>query len=296
MYWRRKYETRAGKYIEEYHTRMDYTRGEKRHPREKKTPESKEKVNQRNREKKVQLLLMNNFGEGDYYATLTYRREDRPPDMKTAKEHLARAMRIIKREYRKAGEEVRWISNIEKGSRGGWHIHLAINRIPDTDLILARAWRKDHGGVHTTLLYEEGGFRKLASYFAKRPEGEEGEEKKEHGYSRSRNLVMPKGEKKQIVRWNTWKDDIRVPKGYILDKGSVYDGVDSMGFPYRRYVLLATEERRKEIAARGASVRGSVKRRAKKNRKNGSVRSGSKKPGRKAAGHADGGGGAGGDL
>lgn len=295
MYWRRKYETRAGRYVEEYHTRRDYPRGERRRPKKKATPESKEKVNQRNREKTIQLLMMNNFTEGDYYATLTYRKENRPKDMKEAKEHMAKAMRIIKREYRKAGYELKWISNIEKGSRGGWHIHLALNRIPDTDLILTRAWRTEHGGVHTTLMYEDGGFRKLASYFAKRSD-EDNEGKREHGYSRSRNLVMPKEEKKQIVRWDTWKDEIKAPKGYVLDKESVFEGEDSLGFPYRRYVLLATEERRKEIAARGSPVCGGVKRRAKKNRKNGSIRPGSKKSGRKASGHADGSGEAGGDI
>ena len=280
-YSRKTYITPVGKYVEEYHTGRNCPKGGKRGPKKVRTPEEIQKNNQRIKERNIQLLLMNNFMENDYFATLTYRKENRPSDMKEAKEDMAKAIRVIRREYQKAGEELKWICNIEKGSRGGWHIHLAINRIQDTDIILAKAWRDIHGGVHTTLLYEQGGFRKLANYFAKRQQDEDKEDKQESGYSRSRNLEMPKVEKKEIKRWDTWKESIREPKGYVLDKESVEEGYTRMGYPYRRYLLMAQEGRRRNGSP---PVRGGVKRSAQKVPKKGGLRAGSRRKGRKASG------------
>lgn len=84
----------------------------------------------------------------------------------------------------------------EIGSRGGVHHHLVINRIPDADLIMRKAWEK--GGVHIDLLYDEGGLRKLAEYLSKTPDGEN--KLKESRYSCSRNLKIPVAEVKVYKR------------------------------------------------------------------------------------------------
>ena len=272
-YCRNIYRTPVGMYVEQYHSGRAAPRGEKRRPKKERTKEEIEKNNQRVREKNIQLLLMNNFQKNDYFATLTYRKEKRPPDMKTAKKELAAALRVIRREYRKRDTELKWICNIEKGSRGGWHIHLCLNRIRDTDIILRKAWEQEQGGVHTTLLYEEGGFRMLAGYFSKQAPEDEKTGKRDSGYSRSRNLDLPKPEKKVIRRWDTWKDEIKVPEGYYLDKESVQEGYNRAGYPYRRYVLLATEERRKKDVG-SAPVRRGRKHNTKKKAKKNNVRAG----------------------
>lgn len=73
---------------------------------------------------------------------------------------------FCKKEYKKRGQELRWIRNIECTPSGNWHIHVVLNRIPDTDLIIAAAWK--HGKVRNKqLLYEKGEFRKLAQYVTK---------------------------------------------------------------------------------------------------------------------------------
>lgn len=269
-YSRKTYDTPMGRYVEEYHTGRTPPKGEKRKRKEERTKEEIEKNNRRIRERNIQLLLMNNFRENDYFATLTYRKEERPPDMKAAKADMAKCIRALRREYAKRGEELKWVYNIERGSRGGWHIHMCINRIRDTDIILKKAWTK--GGTHTTLLYEQGGFRQLAGYISKQTDNDEPEQK-ENGYSRSRNLQMPEPKTKKIRRWDTWKDDIKVPKGFILDKDSVQEGYTGTGYPYRRYVLLASEERRK-AGAGGTPLRGSGNSRSKKKKTKGDVRAG----------------------
>lgn len=129
--------------------------------------EQVEKQNQWQKEKKARIRLMEYFDENDYFSTLTYRIEERPPDMATAKTDFAEAMKIIRREYKKRGKELRWIRNIEVGTRGAWHVHIVINRIEDTDLILKKAWQ--HGKVVNQLMYEAGGFQKLAAYITKTP-------------------------------------------------------------------------------------------------------------------------------
>ena len=263
-YFRRTYETPVGKYVEEFHSRRNYPQGEKRGKREKPTAEEAEKSNQRRREKNATLLLMNNFRRGDYFATLTY--EKRPEDMETVKADLKKLLRFLRREYKKKDRELLWICNVERGPKGGWHIHLALNRIEGTDLLLQKAWDKGH--VNATLMYEEGGFRKLGEYLSKQADRGEGG-KRESWFSRSRNLAMPKMEKKEIRRWVTWKDKIREPKGYILDKESVIEDNTKDGYPYRRYILLPAERRKDDDSK---PVRGRVKRRARKDDKGDSLR------------------------
>ena len=63
---------------------------------------------------------------------LTYKKDKRPPDMETAKMHLAQAMRKVREKYKKAGKKMRWMANIEVGTKGAWHIHFVIKEVGDT--------------------------------------------------------------------------------------------------------------------------------------------------------------------
>ena len=236
-YVKKYWNTPLGKVVEEYHSAAGPPRGgrgERRRP----TTEEMEKANQRQRQRKARLLLMNNFRADDYFVTLTYRAEERPESMKECRRQLTNFLARLKREYIKRGSELKWIRNIEVGSRGAWHIHMVVNRIPDTDLLIAKHWR--HGRPKSVLMYEDGGFRKLAEYMTKTGGGmTEGGE----SYSHSRNLIMPKERKRRVRGDITRKDGgfraIRIPKGYTLDTGSVYEGINVYtGYPYRYYTLL----------------------------------------------------------
>lgn len=236
--------TRHGDVVSEYHSARYGAPGEKREKRKAPTPEQVEKQNQWQKEKKARIRLMEYFDENDYFSTLTYRIEERPPDMATAKTDFAEAMKIIRREYKKRGKELRWIRNIEVGTRGAWHVHIVINRIEDTDLILKKAWQ--HGKVVNQLMYEAGGFQKLAAYITKTPKTDP--RLQESDFSLSRNMPLPEAEKKIYLHWKTWKE-IRVPKGYYLDKDSVREGKNPItGRKCRSYTLLKIrpEEERRE--------------------------------------------------
>lgn len=220
--------------IEEYHTGKYGAPGQQRQKRKKATPEQIERINQYNREKLARRKLRTHFRVNDYFVTLTYRREARPPDMETAKLHFSQFMKKIRKAYQKRGAEVKWMRNIEVGTKNGWHIHLVINRISDTDLILANSW--PHGKAVAQLLYEKGEFAQLAAYITKTPKTDP--RLKEANYSTSRNLPVPPPEKKIVYGWKL-SDKIRVPKGYYLDKESLREGVNPVtGYGYRTYTLL----------------------------------------------------------
>lgn len=237
-YTKKIYRLKKGIEVEEYHTAKYGAPGQERSPKKKLTPEQMEKQNQVNREKKARRKLREHFQENDYFSDLTYRRDDRPVDMEMAKEHFRKFIREVRRDYRKRGCELKWMRNIEVGTKNGWHIHLIINRIPDTDIILKEAW--PHGKVINDLMYEKGSFAELASYITKTPITDP--RLRESDYSASRNLPIPEPEKKIYILWKTWKK-IRIPKGYYLDKSSLQEGINPYtGYRYRSYSLLPLQD------------------------------------------------------
>ena len=238
---------KLGRYleIEDYYTAQYGAPGEKRIPKKKLTTEQMEKVNQYNREKIARRKLRTHFQENDYFITLTYQPDRRPADMAAAKEDFKKFMRQVRSAYRKAGAEVKWIRNIEVGTKNGWHIHLVLNRIQDADLIVRKAW--PHGRVLFRLAYEQGGFADLAAYITKTPKTDP--RLRESSYSTSRNLPVPEPDTKIYRRWKTWRK-IRIPKGYYLDKESLREGINPItGYRYRSYTLVKTNRPERPPAA-----------------------------------------------
>ena len=217
--------------------------GEKRAKKKKATPEEVEQVNQWTRERKARHRLRMYFKVNDYFFTLTYPKEERPSDMKQAKQDFKEFYLFCKKEYKKRGQELRWIRNIECTPSGNWHIHVVLNRIQDTDLIIAAAWK--HGKVRNKqLLYEKGEFRKLAQYVTKNEktqkkyvdEGVLDHEIAEANFSTSRNMPLPEPKTKILYRW---LKEPKPLKGYYIVKDSFYEGINkATGFPYRHYEMI----------------------------------------------------------
>ena len=182
--------------------------------------------NQKMRVRDIRHLIRMNFTEDDYWITLTYKREERPPDIKSAKHEAELFRKRVKRLYDQAGVPMKWIQKTEIGKKGGVHHHLIMNRVDGLDKVLAEKWKK--GRAHFQLLYKDGDFVKLAEYVGK-------QEGKVYDYTRSRNLLRPK-RKKETMNGRTFG---RTPKkkGYELEKGTLHEGVNPMGWPYRRYAM-----------------------------------------------------------
>lgn len=172
--------------------------------------------------RKIRDLLLENFRPGDYWITLTYRKEERPESMKEALHDAELFRNRMKKYFRKAGADFKWMQTSEIGSRGAAHHHMVINRIPGLDRHLAKEWKR--GKVYFQLLYADGRFRDLAEYMAK-------EESRESARSHSRNLVKPR-KVREIMR-GTMKSLRDTYQGRILDKGSIVEGINIFGFVYR---------------------------------------------------------------
>lgn len=256
-YRKKTYRYRNAIEVEESHSGRYGAPGQERVKKKKPTPEQMEKVNQRNKEKLCRRKLRKWFRKEDIWLTLTYAVEKRPPDMKTAKKQFSDFADEVRKEYKKRGYVLRWVRNIEVGTKNAWHIHVIIKRIPDTDLIVSAAW--PYGKVDLTPCYKEGEFRELAAYITKTPKTEK--KLRETSYSTSRNMPLPEPEKKIISRWETWGEDVRIPKGFYLDKESYHEGINPVtGYKYREYTLLRIKEKEEESEDRRYLYRDKHKR------------------------------------
>lgn len=218
--------------VEEHHDGRYGAPGQKREKKKKPTKETMAWKNQKNKEATARRKIAQHFEKNDYFSRLSYRVDERPPDMATAKQHFRKFYTEVRKEYRKRGYELKWIRNIEVGTKNAWHIHIIVNRIPDTDVILSRAWK--HGSIHNQLIYDTGGYAKLAAYITKTPLTDP--RLREADYNTSRNLPLPEP-KKKLIRWKSFHK-IRIPKGYYLDKETFFEGVNAMGYKYRTYTFL----------------------------------------------------------
>lgn len=169
MVKRKKYQIKNIIEIEEYHDGRYGAPGSRREKKKKATKEQMERVNQYNKEKNARRRLLKYFEpERDWFLTLTYRKEERPPDMKTAKLHFKRFLDVVRREYKKRGVTLYWIRNIENTATNNWHIHLVLSDIPDMNILvlLKKAW--PYGRVKDPQqLYERDQMRTLAAYVTK---------------------------------------------------------------------------------------------------------------------------------
>lgn len=251
---RKMYKFRKGDVIdvEEYHDGRYGAPGEKRAKKTKATADDMNYINHQNKMRKCRHKLLEYFDHHDVFATWTYEEKNRPPDMQEALKDFQKAIRGVRKEYKKRDRELFWIRNIERGTKGAWHIHIVINDIgTETAGILKKAWKK--GGTYVSeiklnsKIYDED-FTKLASYMTK---DENTKEKKKNGeyskprvkessYSTSRNMPLRKPKVDKLVRW---KPEPKPKKGYYISK--IHEGINPVtGYLYRRYTMIRITKKR----------------------------------------------------
>lgn len=238
--------------VEEYHDGRYGAPGQKRVKKSKATEDDIRYVNHQNKVRKCRHKLLEYFGPHDLFVTWTYEERNRPPNMKEALKDFGKVIRYIRNEYRKRGRELFWIRNIERGTKGAWHIHVVINDIgDDTAGIIKKAWKK--GGIYlseiklNSKIYDED-FTKLAAYLTKdentrekKKDGEFGKPRlKEASYSTSRNMPLKKPKVDKLVRW---KPEPKPKKGYHISK--IHEGVNPVtGYLYRQYTMIRITKKR----------------------------------------------------
>lgn len=245
--------TRAGKTIEveKYYTSRYKKPGIKRGDRVRATEEQQEKVNTRQAERKLRILMNANFGYGDYHVILDYIRKKGEPER--SREEMRRDMdvffRELRKEFKKQGKELKYIHVMEIGQKGARHHHLVINQI-DTKII-QKCWYKayeGHNRVKVFPLDDSGNYAKLAAYFIKytnaHKQNTDGALQGKR-WNASKNLIRPEPEYRIITDRSFFRCEAKPIAGYYVDEDSVSKGVhdpEYSGYGYFRYILVRNND------------------------------------------------------
>ena len=242
--------TRAGKTIEvdRYFTSQYKKKGIKKGDKVKPTKEEQKKINSKNAERKLRLLLNENFQDGDLHIDFGYVRK-KGMEYRTRGEMRKDAdifLRELRKVYKAAGYVLKYIHVMEIGEKGARHHHLVINR-PGIDTKQIQAcWKKAYEGnskIHFSPLDTEGDYSKLAAYLIKYTDRTLGTEEALQGkrWNRSKNLVMPEPEYRIVRDRNTYYNEPKPYKGYYIVKDSIEVGTHSpefYGYGYLHYRMV----------------------------------------------------------
>lgn len=242
MHIRRKYRMPNSIEVQEFNSSKCPGTSKPRGQRSEKTPEQIAKANQRRKQRECSRMVETYFNEDDGSLTLTFRKELRPKDMKEAVKIFGKFTRWLKREYQKRFYDLMWIRNIEVGPRGGWHIHIILNRIEGMEMMINDWWTANFGGVYIQYLknWKDQG-KDIGEYIAKTKLTSD--EVVETSWGHSRNIHKVKPEDK-VISGQRMTDQPRVPAGWYLDKDSYYEGENENGYRFRTYTFRRIQKRR----------------------------------------------------
>lgn len=223
--------------IRKYFSPRIGVKGEIRMKRVKPTPESVKKANIRKAERELRQLMNANFDKRSWSLTLTF---SQAPSLEELQKEVARYTRRLRSIAKKKKTEVKYIYVFGIGKKAK-HIHMIVSGLTAEEL--SEAWTAGH--VNQTKIYSEN-LRDLANYFMKNAENSrkrliEAGLKPGRRYNGSRNLKKPKVTHR-VIKANTFRTEIREPKGYYLEKDSVYQGISGFtGLPVFEYTFLKLE-------------------------------------------------------
>lgn len=229
----------AGNVVEvrKYYAPKYEKKNEKRKRRAHPTEEAVKKANLRKAERDLRRLMNNNFSKKSWSITLTFKE---PPTLEEIQKEVAKYTRRLRNIAKRKNEQVKYIYVYGIGERRR-HAHMIIDGLTAEEI--TGAWTQGH--VQFTKIYSEN-LRKLAAYFVKNAEDSRLQMIKEgikpgRRWNGSRNLKKPVTSKK-IIPAKTFKTDITVPKGYIMDEDAVFEGVSVYtGLPFFEYALIKKE-------------------------------------------------------
>lgn len=219
-------------------TRIHNKRESKRQPKMNPTSEAVKKINLRNAERKLTALLNNNFKDGDYHLTLTYKGD--APSPAEAKKDVTKFIRNIRNKMKRSEQIFKYIQVTEYHNHRIHH-HIVCSAI-DPDIITSY-WSK--GGVNIKPLDTNGNYCKLAEYLIKETEKtfRLPESATKRRWSGSRNLVMPEV-KREIVSAKELDKELKAVKGYQIDQDSIrrYEH-KILGIDCLEYIMISLEEK-----------------------------------------------------
>lgn len=238
---------------------------EKRKKRCGSTSVSQEQINLRHRVKELTRLIMDNFEGGDWW--LTFQLEEKV-SIKEFNKAYQQMMKKLREFSVKHGRTLKYIAVKENLYGGGrMHGHMLIPgwmKFSELKKVLKKAWKLGNTFVKP-FAGEAMDARRLAGYMCKEDPvnvaieerarlmaageatGEfdkkaiaklEREIKKTRSVlCPSKNLTRTKPVKKKITKSETYRDEIKPPKGYQVVKELSYNGWTQDGYPYQHAVF-----------------------------------------------------------
>lgn len=212
----------------------------KRGVRMAKTGESRAARNKRNAYLKRKYAIYNNFDIGDWWITLTWKKESVPETADEAHKALTGVLSKIRRKIQKLGIPFVWYIKTEGGGSMRPHHHLIVKNNFDVLNIFFEEWQK-FGRVFDFQQIYSLSDGKLVKYFL---DGGDHKELEYEKYSHSRNLKEPEVEKR-IYPYTSFREVPRAPEGYRVQ--NLYNGyADIDAHTYQEYELIRLDERMDE--------------------------------------------------
>jgi len=213
----------------------------KRLKRNKPTTEKVAKINQKNAERELSMILNNNFKHGNLHLALTYKEM---PSFSSAQKALNKFIRVLRRELKKAGEELKAVYVTEYLHKRIHH-HVVVNT-SNLELI-EKIW--DQGIVKVAALDKTGDYRKLANYLIKETSKtfQDPDAFSKRRFNTTRTIVRPIAKKEKVKAKYLFEGPKEI-KDYYIDKDSVFQGTNPFdGKPYMEYVLIAYDPEQPRI-------------------------------------------------
>lgn len=200
---------------------------EKRAGRQQQTTAAQREINHIQKVERQIRLLTDNFSCGDWYVTLTYSGK-RPPGERVKKD-WQKFKEQVRRIYRRAGHEMKYIGVLENMTGNGRpHGHIILPALTPVEMKkIMKAWPN---GIAKVKLYggEAMDAARMGEYFCK--------EEFSHVTS-SRNLIRREPKKTKVTRSEAYKTEINVPHGYRIVKQLTYCGWTADGYPIQHIVF-----------------------------------------------------------
>lgn len=235
--------TKAGKTIEveKYYTSRYKKKDIKRGNRVRPTNEQQKKINTKIAERKLRLILNENFSHKDIHLVLPYARARGEPQVskEQMRKDIDKFLRQLRVEIKKLGKELKYVHVMEIGTHGARHHHLVINC--DDIHLLQRLWTKAR--VQIFPLDKDGQYAKLASYLIKYTDKTVGTDEALQGrrWNSSTNLRHPEPKIEIISKRDWYRTEPKPMKGYYLEKDSIEIGVHNpeySGYGFLRYRMI----------------------------------------------------------
>lgn len=226
------------------------TKGVQRGPNRGTTSEKQAKINRRVAEEHLRWDICANFGYRDYHVCLHYAFLFKPTTLQQILEDKRVFLRELRKQCRKHGIRVKYITVIETKSMTNPHIHLVINRV-DIDVI-QKAWEvatAGNGYISFQCLDKRGNHAELAHYLVK--EGRSTMKRyKELGirgkqYTKSQNMAKPEVTYEPVTA-SSWRKDPKPANGAYLykfkDGSTTRTGWHELtGYPFQEYFEIFAE-------------------------------------------------------